>query len=211
MSTATVAHEMERYRGELKGYCARRLGSESEADDAVQETLIRAWRSGDTFEGRASVRSWLYRIATNVCHDASGSRRRRPEPRDPHAAEHAAHPTVALVAPDPAEVSEQREAVRDAFATAVRVLPPRQRAVLVLRDVLRWRAAEVAALLGTSTVSVNSALQRARATLREAETGAKVALAAAPQVERYVAAFVAYDVDALVALLRTDALSAVRR
>lgn len=210
MSTATVAHEMERYRGELRGYCARRLGSESEADDAVQETLIRAWRSCDTFEGRASLRSWLYRIATNVCHDASGSRRRRPEPRDPHTAEHAPDRAIALLGPDPAEVSEQREEVRDAFSTAVRVLPPRQRTVLVLRDVLRWRAAEVAALLGTSTASVNSALQRARATLRETEPRGQVTLDDAPRVEQYVAAFVTYDVEALVALLRDDALTAAR-
>lgn len=211
MSTALVVHEMERYRGELKGYCVRRLGSESEADDAVQETLIRAWRSGDTFEGRASVRSWLYRIATNVCHDASGSRRRRPEPRDPDTAEHATGRAVALLEPDPAEVWERHEAVRDAFSVAVRVLPPRQRAVLVLRDVLRWRATEVAALLGTSTVSVNSALQRARATLREAEPGGRVALDEASRVERYVGAFVTYDVEMLVALLRDDALSVARR
>ncbi len=210
--------DLERYRSDLLGYCAWRLGSVSDADDAVQETMIRAWRGRRTFQGRASVRSWLYRIATNVCHDSLGSRARLPRPADLGTTEGAAFTIVdVLPAPDPAEVAAEHQAVRDAFTTAVRHLPPRQRAVLVLRDVLRWRAAEVAALLATTVASVNSALQRARRTLREVDVDTPPAPYAlldprdAVLLEQYVAAFATYDVDTLVDLLRADALTPARR
>ncbi|WP_370616931.1 sigma-70 family RNA polymerase sigma factor [Mumia sp. Pv 4-285] len=228
MSVATLverapapdALELEEYRHELAGYCRRRLGSAAEADDAVQETMIRAWRARATYEGRASVRSWLYRIATNVCHDSLTSSGRRPRPMDLGATDGAVLTLVgAAEVPDPATAASEHEDVRAAFAAAVRLLPPRQRAVLVLRDVLRWRASEVAALLGSSVVSVTSALQRARTTLRDGTpSGVGAEHDHAPLgaddvrlLEDYVAAFVAYDVEALVALLRADAVTPVRR
>src|SRR5271170_609641 len=154
--------KLEEYRRELTGYCYRMLGSGSEADDAVQETMLRAWRAADGFEGRSSMRSWLYRIATNICVDMLRSRQRRPLPMDlgpaspPHLeAEHG----------DPADIAVARDTIRLAFVTALQHLPARQRATLILCEVLRMPATEVAATLGTSVPAVNSALQRARATL----------------------------------------------
>ncbi|WP_442907517.1 sigma-70 family RNA polymerase sigma factor [Kineococcus sp. G2] len=221
------------HRRELTGYCYRMLGSAFDAEDAVQETLLRAWRSAAGFEGRSSLRSWLYRIATNVCLTAIESRGRRARPMDLSAA--AWEPVEASLAArrpedtwlepmvdtrvlpeagDPADVAVARESIRLAFVAALQHLPPRQRAVLVLRDVLRWRAEEVAGLLETSTASVNSALQRARATLAarpdvdpDALTGAGGTDLDAEHrelLERYVRAFESYDMDAFVALLAED-------
>src|SRR5918992_526705 len=196
---------LEEYRAELTGHCYRMLGSAFEAEDAVQETLVRAWRALDRFEGRSSLRSWLYRIATNVCLDMASARQRRARPMDlgpASTADTALGPAlpeatwlepipddrVVAAAADPAEAVIARESTRLAFVAALQHLPPRQRAVLILREVLRWQATEVAELLDTSVASVNSALQRARATL-----------------EKYVRAFESYDVAALVTLLRDDA------
>ena len=217
---------LEEHRSELNAYCYRMLASPFEAEDAVQETFIRAWRSYDRFEGRAALRSWLYRIATNVCLDMLAGRERRATPMDlgPSQAPEAANLNIlpettwiqpipdGLVAPegDPAEVAVARETIRLAFVAALQHLPPRQRAVLILCEVLRWKAAEVAELLETSVASVNSALQRARATL---EAGKVSACDAAPALDeadrellaRYVAAFERYDIDALTALIQEDA------
>src|SRR5438128_9642620 len=165
--------ELEQHRGELTGYCYRMLASPFEAEDAVQETLLRAWKSLDRFEGRASVRSWLYRIATNVCLDMLNGRERRARPMDlgpaqePVAENLNTLPEATWIQPipDPAEVAVERDTLRLAFVGALQHLPPRQRAALILCEVLHWKAAEVAELLDTSVASVNSALQRARATL----------------------------------------------
>jgi RNA polymerase sigma-70 factor (ECF subfamily) len=217
---------LEAHRAELTAYCYRMLASPFEAEDAVQETFIRAWRSYDRFEGRAALRSWLYRIATNVCLDMLNGRERRARPMDlgpaqePVAANLNVLPETTwiqpipdgLVAPegDPAEVAVARETIRLAFVAALQHLPPRQRAVLILCEVLRWKAAEVAELLDTSVASVNSALQRARATL---EAGKVSASDPAPRLDeadrallaRYVAAFERYDMDALTSLIQEDA------
>jgi RNA polymerase sigma-70 factor (ECF subfamily) len=217
---------LEGHRSELTAYCYRMLASPFEAEDAVQETFIRAWRNYDRFEGRAALRSWLYRIATNVCLDMLGGRERRARPMDLGPA---VEPVIgnlnvlpettwfqpvpdALVAPegDPAEVAVARETIRLAFVAALQHLPARQRAVLILCEVLRWKASEVAELLDTSVASVNSALQRARATL---EAGKVSATDPAPQLDeanrellaRYVAAFERYDIDALTSLIQEDA------
>ncbi len=219
--------ELERYRRELTGYCYRMLGGSFEAEDAVQETLVRAWRAADRFEGRSTLRTWLYRIATNVCLDQLDSRQRRARPIDLGPASVApTHPGPTLpeatwiepvpdgrVLPDdadPAEVAVARDSIRLAFVAALQHLPPRQRAVLLLREVLRWRAAEVAELLDTTVASVNSALQRARATLAEhevLESDPHEPLDTAQQelLRRYVDAFERYDLDALTALLHEDA------
>lgn len=219
MSATAVAtpapHDLEEFRGELTRFCSRRLGSWAEADDAVQETMIRAWRFGDTFQGRASLRSWLYRIAINVCLDVRVARNRRPLPVDPTDVLVERDETYGVAsAPDPVDVAADREAVREAFTAVVRHLPARQRAVIVLHDVLRWRAREIAGLLGATEASVNSASQRAKATLRLRAGGGAHERPLEPAgerlVEQCVAAFVAYDVDALVALLRADALTAAR-
>jgi RNA polymerase sigma-70 factor, ECF subfamily len=190
-ASCDVAAELERrlegHRAALIGHCSRMLGSRFEAEDAVQETLIRAWCGHDRFEGRAALRSWLYRIATNVCFDHLAGRRRRAHPIDfgpggsAEALLGAPSRTAALVAPaagarpleaaDPVDAAVSREEVRLAFAVALRQLPPRQRSVLILREVLRWRAKEVADLLGATVPSVNSALQRARATLAARQVG----------------------------------------
>jgi RNA polymerase sigma-70 factor, ECF subfamily len=219
--------ELERYRGELTGYCYRMLGSTFDADDAVQECLVRAWQAADRFEGRSSVRSWLYRIATNVCLDLLRSRQRRALPMDlsspvPSSTlpvdttpdhvwlEPVADRDVMPLGADPAEQAVVRDTVRLAFVAALQVLPPRQRAVLILREVLCWSAADVAELLGTTVVSVNSALQRARATLgeRRAEPGAggsELGEAERELLARYVQAFERYDMEALVGVLHQDA------
>jgi RNA polymerase sigma-70 factor, ECF subfamily len=219
---------MEDHRRELTGYCYRMLGAGSEAEDAVQETFLRAWRAREGFEGRATLRSWLYTIATNVCLDMPRRQQRRARPMDlggPASTETARlhelpeHRWVQPIADDkvlgtggpgadPAELAAQRDSVRLAFVAALQMLPPRQRAVLILREVLHWRAAEVAELLGTTVASVNSALQRARATLDAAETvGDEAQLDADDRelVDRYVDSFLRFDIDRLVALLRDDA------
>lgn len=219
--------ELERYRTELTGYCYRMLGSAFEAEDAVQDTMVRAWRSIDKFEGRSSLRSWLYRIATNVCLDALNAGNRRARPMDLTAATPVAQaqlnarPEVTWLEPvpdgrvlpstaDPAETAVSRETVRLAFVAALQHLPPKQRVVLILREVLAWKASEVAELLDTSVASVNSALQRARATLAEsapADTDVADPLDEEQRqlLERYVAAFEGYDMAALTALLHEDA------
>jgi RNA polymerase sigma-70 factor, ECF subfamily len=219
---------LEQYRVELTGYCYRMLGSAFEAEDAVQETMIRAWRGLDRFEGRAQLRSWLYRIATNVCLDMHNSPQRRARPMDLGPARSADSalgdplPENVWIEPvpdsrtvstsgDPADVSIARESIRLAFVAALQQLPPRQRAVLILREVLHWRAEEVAQLLDTTVASVNSALQRARATLgskRVADDAETVPLDDRHQelLARYVDAFERYDMDALTSLLRRDAV-----
>jgi RNA polymerase sigma-70 factor (ECF subfamily) len=218
---------LEKHRTELTAYCYRMLGSAFEAEDAVQDTFVRAWRASDTFEGRAEFRSWLYKIATNVCLSMLSARQRRARPMDlgpPGTAdgplgiplvesvwiEPVPDGMVVPTAADPADIALARESVRLAFVAALQHLPPRQRAVLILREVLRWQATEVGELLGTSVASVNSALQRARATLAALGDGAT-----APQepmddekqalLARYVDAFERYDMDALTALLHEDA------
>src|SRR5438105_6198605 len=218
--------ELEQHRAELTAYCYRMLGSPFDAEDAVQDTFVRAWRSRDSFEGRAAVRSWLYRIATNVCLDTLKSKERRIRPMDLGPAQEPLEKNLhtrseatwlepipeQLVASerDPADVTVERESIRLALVAALQHLPPRQRAVLILREVLRWEASEVAQLLDTSVASVNSALQRARATLARSNLSASEA---APRLsesdramlERYVAAFERYDLSALTSLLRADA------
>ena len=214
LTAAPAFGELEQYRSELAGYCYRMLGSPFDAEDAVQDTLVRAWRSLDRFEGRAALRSWLYRIATNVCLDMLKAGRRRARPMDLGPAQEPvlenlnALPEVAWIEPipDPADLTVERETIRLAFVAALQHLPPRQRATLILCEVLRWQASEVAELLETSVASVNSALQRARATLATADVQA----AAPAEVDqallaRYVAAFEAYDLDALTSLIREDA------
>jgi RNA polymerase sigma-70 factor (ECF subfamily) len=217
---------LEHHRVELVGYCYRMLGSAFEAEDAVQETLVRAWRSFGSFEGRAALRSWLYRIATNVCLDMLKGRERRARPmdlgpaREPDAANLNALPETTWIQPmpdgsivpegDPAEVAVARETIRLAFVAALQHLPPRQRAVLILCEVLRWKASEVAELLDTSVASVNSALQRARATLEASNVTAASTASADEEVDeellaRYVEAFERYDMDALTALIHEDA------
>ncbi|HTJ35194.1 MAG TPA: RNA polymerase subunit sigma-70 [Dactylosporangium sp.] len=211
---------MEEHRAALVGYCYRMLGSPFDAEDAVQETLLRAWRNADRFDpSRAPLRGWLFAIATNVCLDLLRAARRRGLTVDlgpaaePGAALGVPYPDLDLVFPapdglvvpssgDPADIAVQRDTIRLAFVAALQALPPRQRAVLILRDVLAWSAAEVASLLSTSVAAVNSALQRARA-------GLSAPVAAQPIDEgllrRYVRAFNDNDVDALVAVLHEDA------
>src|SRR5437899_4998277 len=213
--------QFEQHRAELRAYCYRMLGSPFEAEDAVQETFIRAWRGLDNFEGRAALRSWLYRIATNVSLDMLNGRERRARPmdlgpaREPVESNLNTLPEVTWIEPmpdglvvaagDPAEVAVSRETIRLAFVAALQHLPPRQRAVLILCEVLRWKAAEVAELLDTSVASVNSALQRARATLDSAEVEtdptARLDDDARELLARYVEAFEAYDMEALTSLI----------
>jgi RNA polymerase sigma-70 factor (ECF subfamily) len=224
---AELVPQLETHRAELTGYCYRMLGSAFEAEDAVQETLVRAWRGLDRFEGRAQLRSWLYRIATNVCLDMSTARQRRARPMDlgPAGTADQGLPTPlseatwlepmpdARVVPtggDPADVIVARESIRLAFVAALQHLPPRQRAVLILREVLRWRADEVAELLDTTVASVNSALQRARSTLAaskgvHSEPAEPMDDEKRALLDRYVDAFERYDMDALTALLHEDA------
>jgi RNA polymerase sigma-70 factor (ECF subfamily) len=222
---------LEQHRSELNAYCYRMLASPFEAEDAVQETFLRAWRGFKDFEGRAALRSWLYRIATNVCLDMLNGRERRARPmdlgpaREPIEANLNTLPEITWVQPipdglvtapeaDPAEVAVSRETIRLAFVAALQHLPARQRAVLILCEVLRWKASEVAELLETSVASVNSALQRARATLETAdvsvtETAPSVDSADAELLARYVEAFEAYDMDALASLIQEDAVQSM--
>jgi RNA polymerase sigma-70 factor (ECF subfamily) len=222
-----VEVELERFRSELTGYCYRMLGSGFEAEDAAQETMVRAWKAYDRFEGRAALRSWLYRIATNVCLDMLGSAQRRARPMDLGPASTSstmpgaplAEPTWLLPVPDarvvaegdPADVAVTRDSIRLAFVAALQHLAPRQRAVLILREVLAWSAAETADLLETSVASVNSALQRARATLASAEVAATDPLKPMDGEQReflarYVEAFERYDLDSLAKLLHEDVI-----
>ena len=229
LATEPAVLDFDDYRRELTGYCYRMLGSAFDAEDAVQETMVRAWRGQQGFEGRSAVRSWLYRIATNVSLDMLKGRQRRAMPMDlsstawqPVEASLADPlPSQSWVEPvpdswclpatsDPAEAAVARESIRLAFVAALQLLPPRQRAVLILRDVLRWKADEVASLLDSSVASVNSALQRARATLAEKDlddTGNGDALDEEHRelLARYVDAFERYDMDSLTALLHEDA------
>ena len=222
MQTTPAAQELEaqfeRYRGELIAHCYRMLASPFEAEDAVQETFIRAWRAIDRFEGRAQLRSWLYKIATNVCLDMLSGRERRARPMDlgpshePVVENLNTLPEATWVQPipDPSVVAETHETTRLALVAALQQLPPRQRAVLILCEVLRWQASEVAELLDTSVASVNSALQRARATLEASNLEVSEASPSAEDADpellaRYVEAFEAYDIEALTALIREDA------
>jgi RNA polymerase sigma-70 factor (ECF subfamily) len=225
-AAAELETQLEQHRKELTAYCYRMLGSAFEAEDAVQDTFVRAWRSYDRFEGRAALRSWLYRIATNVCLDMLNGRERRARPmdlgpaREPIEANLHTLSEVTWIEPipdsrvvpegDPAEMAIARETIRLAFIAALQHLPPRQRAVLILCEVLRWQAIEVAELLDTSVASVNSALQRARATLAAGNvntTDASPPLDEADRalLDRYVTAFERYDMEALISLIQEDA------
>jgi RNA polymerase sigma-70 factor (ECF subfamily) len=223
-----LGDQLEQHRAELRAYCYRMLGSPFEAEDAVQETFIRAWRGLESFEGRSALRSWLYRIATNVSLDMLNGRERRARPmdlgpaREPVESNLNTLPEVTWIEPipeddlvlstaaDPADVAVSRETIRLAFVAALQHLPPRQRAVLILCEVLRWKATEVAELLDTSVASVNSALQRARATLDESNLSAADASSAVDEADaellaRYVQAFEQYDMEALTSLIQEDA------
>src|ERR1041385_1518030 len=217
--------DLDRHRRELTAHCYRMLGSPFEAEDAVQDTLLKAWRSLDRFEGRSSLRSWLYKIATNVCLDMLDARQRRARPMDlgearaPDGPIGEIRPETTGIEPvpdamvlgdgDPAAVAESRETIRLAFVAALQHLPPRQRAALILCEVLQWKASEVAELLQTSTPAINSALQRARATLAQTETHdpSRGALSEheSELLGRYVDAFQRYDIDALTNLIAEDA------
>lgn len=228
------AEDLEGHRRELTAHCYRMLGSGFDAEDAVQETLVRAWRAGEDFEGRSSVRSWLYRIATNVCLDMLRGQKRRARPMElgPSRAPVDSSletflPEGSWVSPiaddrvlppeaDPAEVAMARDSIRLAFVAALQHLPARQRAVLILCEVLRWQASEAAQLLETSVAAVNSALQRARATLASAGIdlagmGARESVDAGQQelLARYVDAFERYDMDSLVQVLHEDAIQSM--
>ena len=223
LATATV-RDLAQHRAALTGHCYRMLGSAAEADDAVQETMVRAWRALDRFEGRASLRTWLLRIATRVCLDALNDRTRRARPielgcvgtiDDPLTAlpnERWIEPIPdALALPtdvDPSELASLRQSIRLAFVAVLQHLPPRQRAALLLTEILGWPATEVAESLDTSVAAINSALQRARATLAARDLGNTASKLSATQsvvVDRYVEAFERYDVDALAAMLHHDA------
>jgi RNA polymerase sigma-70 factor (ECF subfamily) len=224
-TTQELDRQLEQHRTELTAYAYRMLGCAFEAEDAVQETFLRALKGFEGFEGRAALRSWLYRIATNVCLDMLGGKERRARPMDLAPAKTADAPlgeplpevTWILPVPDdrvvpedgdPAEVAETRETIRLAFVAALQHLPPKQRAALILHEVLRWKASEVAELLETSVASVNSALQRARATLQAADIEALSEPDDEEQralLARYVDAFERYDMDSLTSLLRQDA------
>jgi RNA polymerase sigma-70 factor, ECF subfamily len=223
--TADYAH-LEAHRPVLTGHCYRMLGSTFDADDAVQETMIRAWRSLDQFDGRASMKTWLYRIATNVCLDELKDRGRRARPIEEGSPSSGAPPSESLIQrpgvywiepildsrvvpadADPSEHAMLRQSIRLAFVAALQKLAPKQRAVLLLMEVLGCSAAEAAETLQTSVASVNSALQRARATLGKQNDDEPAELTGAQQemLKRYMAAFESYDVDGLTALLRQDA------
>ena len=223
---ANLAEELEQYRRELIGYCYRMLGSIHEAEDAVQDTMVRAWRALARFEDRSGLRPWLYRIATNVCVDMLKGRARRALPMDvapvgtsqarlidrrPEETWIGPAPDTLILPPDgdPADHAVARESVRLAFIAALQHLAPRQRAVLILRDVLRWHASEVAVLLETSTDAVNSALRRARAAIEPVDRDTGPSEPSTNDLEllaAYIDAFERHDVDALVHLLREDAI-----
>ena len=229
LTAAPDAQALEQYRGELTGYCYRMLGSAFEAEDAVQETMLRAWRALDRFEGRSALRSWIYSIATNVCLDVLNGKERRVRPMELGEAGTPVVESLAATrsagewilpmpdgrviddAADPAEAAAAKETLKLAFIAALQHLPPKQRAVLILRDVLRWKASEVAQLLDTSEASINSALQRARATIDSTELNAEETASEPDDAEqsdllaRYMEAFERYDIDALTALLHEDA------
>ena len=218
MATAPAFTEVEQHRGELTAYCYRMLGSPFDAEDAVQETFVRAWRSLEGFEGRAALRSWLYRIATNVCLDMLKAGQRRARPMDLGPSQEPLEQNLNVPTevtwiepiPDPADVAVEHDTIRLAFVAALQHLPPRQRAALILCEVLRWQSSEVAELLETSVASVNSALQRARATIADVDTHA----APADDVDsellaRYVAAFENYDLEALTSLIHEDAIQSM--
>ncbi len=225
LGRAELGPELDQHRGVLTAYCYRMLGSPFEAEDAVQETFLRALRGIERFEGRAALRSWLHRIATNVCLDMLKGRERRIRPMDlgpaksPDASNLNMRPEETwvepipgdhIVADDPADVAVSRETIRLAFVAALQQLPPRQRAVLILSEVLRWKATEVAELLDTSVASVHSALQRARATLKASGVSATDPAPAMDDsrralLARYVEAFERYDIDALTSVIRKDA------
>jgi len=225
-----AAADLEGHRRELTAYCYRMLGSGFDAEDAVQETMVRAWRAADGFEGRSSVRSWLYRIATNVCLDAIRGRQRRARPMELGPSRPPVESSLESVLPegswvspiadarvlpleaDPAELAAARESIRLAFVAALQHLPARQRAALILCEVLRWQATEVADLLDTTVAAVNSALQRARATLASIDSGDRPATVDDEQADllaRYVDAFERYDIESLVTLLREDAIQSM--
>lgn len=214
--------DLEAHRPSLTGHCYRMLGSATDAEDAVQETIVRAWRNLARFEGRASLKTWLHRIATNVCLDTLSENARRVRPMDDRPPGATTEPLESLdrthwlepipeerVIPadsDPFEIAALRQSIRLAFVAALQHLPPRQRAALLLTEVLGWSAAEVADCLETSVASINSALQRARATLasRNVAVPSELTDDQLAVVDRYVEAFHRYDVDALVGLLRDD-------
>jgi RNA polymerase sigma-70 factor (ECF subfamily) len=230
VTTTLAADELEIYRRELTGYCYRMLGSGFDAADAVQETFLHAWKAADKFEGRSSVRSWLYRIATNVCMDMHRGAARRARPMEFGPASPPDEqllggflPEATWVSPiadadvlpetgDPAEIAVARETIRLAFVTALQHLPARQRAALILCEVLRWQAAEAAELLDTSVAAINSALQRARATMAALPSDARpldVSSDNAELLARYVTAFESYDIPAFVKLLHEDAIQSM--
>jgi len=221
---------LEEHRRELTGYCYRMLGSAFDAEDAVQDTMVRAWRALDRFDGRSTLRTWIYRIANNVCLDMLAGRQRRALPMDlgpasPPVAEAFGSPLPELtwIEPipdawvldergDPADLAVAKESVRLAFVSALQHLPARQRAVLILRDVLRWKADEVAELLESTVASVNSALQRARATMAADDRPTEVHAMDDDQralLGRYVQAFERYDIESLVSLLHEDATASM--
>ncbi len=222
-----IEEELERYRRALTGYCYRMIGSGAEAEDAVQETMVRAWKSADKLQERGALKAWLFRIANNVCLDMLGSAQRRATPMDMGPSSSADTPLGPMLADsafvrpiadakvlpedgDPADVAAERETLRLAFVAALQHLPAKQRAVLILREVLRWQATEVAELLDTSVASVNSALQRARAQLSDNDLTPDTPVdplddSQRELLDRYVAAFEQYDMDALTSLLREDA------
>jgi RNA polymerase sigma-70 factor (ECF subfamily) len=223
--SADLEHALESHRRELTGYCYRMLGAGSEAEDAVQETMVRAWRSIGGFEGRSSLRSWLYRIANNVCVDMHRSPQRRARPMEMGPSSTTAEAVLGAPRPDanwiqpiadervidvdgdPADVAAARESIRLAFVAALQHLPAKQRSALILCEVLRWQATEVAELLETSVASVNSALQRARATMATMsleQLDSTVDAEHQVLLARYVDAFERYDIPALVSLLRDD-------
>lgn len=224
---ASVSDELEALRGPITGYCYRMLGSAHAAEDAVQETMVRAWRGLKGLDDRSGLRPWAYRIATNVCIDALNDRRRRALPMDlagsddgrgdlgpplPESTWVQPMPSRLLgVGEDPLERAVSRETIRLAFVAALQHLLPRQRAVLILRDVLRWRAAEVADLLGTSVDAVNSSLRRARVALARARSDEGLSPAPGEAVdarllELYIDAFERFDIDRIVSLLHRDAV-----
>jgi RNA polymerase sigma-70 factor (ECF subfamily) len=228
----TFAVLAERHRAELRLHCYRMMGSIEDAEDAVQETLLRAWRRRELFEGRSTFRAWLYRIATNCCLDALDRRARRvlptaiAAPADP-LGDHPPAPEIPWLEPYPDRLLDEiiddaagpservvaQETIELVFMAAIQYLPPRQRAALILRDVLGWSAREAADIIGMSTAAANSALQRARVTLRlhlperRLEWPRNAAAEAAEQrlLERYMGAWARTDVDGIVALLREDA------